>query len=89
MHLTGECFLDLTHIFEASSVAGSVCEMGRCDINTTSFEQLFGTVAFIISIARVQKLLVWRLTEYVSTIILNVGLHFKNSLCKKYKYICS
>lgn len=51
MHLTGECVLDLTHVFEARSVAGSVCEMGICDINTTSLEQLLGIVAFIICIA--------------------------------------
>ncbi len=33
MHLTDECVLDLTHIFKACSVAGSVCDMDTCDIN--------------------------------------------------------
>lgn len=41
MHFPGKCVLELTHIFNASSVAGSVCDIGICDINTSSLEQLF------------------------------------------------
>lgn len=47
-HFAGGCVLDLTHLFNADSVAGLVCDMGICNINTISLEQMFDSISGVL-----------------------------------------